>query len=48
MASSRQLEAAKLDVRAARAGRRPGARPVKEARREASVRDLAGARRPRR
>jgi hypothetical protein len=48
MASSRQLEAAKLNVRAARRGRPVAAQPVKEARRESSIRDLTGARRPRR
>jgi len=48
MASSRQLEAAKLNVRAARRGSRAGVLPGKGPRREPGARDLAGARRPRR
>lgn len=47
MASSRQLEAAKLNVRAARKGRRTAVQPAKDWRREPSMRDLPGARRPR-
>jgi hypothetical protein len=47
MASSRQLEAAKLNVRAARRGRRTIAPAGKDGRREPSKRDLTGARRPR-
>jgi hypothetical protein len=48
MASTRQLEAAKLNVRAARRGRRAGIQPGKDVRREPGARDLTGARRPRR
>jgi hypothetical protein len=48
MASSRQLEAAKLDVRAARRGRRAGVQPGKDVRRQGGMRDLTGARRRRR
>jgi len=50
MASSRQLEAAKLNVRAARRGRRNTsvrAQPPQDARRETTTRDLTKARRPR-
>lgn len=48
MASSRQLEAAKLNVRAARRGRRAGAQVGKDARRVPGVREPADPRRPRR
>jgi hypothetical protein len=51
MASSRQLEAAKLNVRAARRGRgtvSAGGQGGKDVRREPNARDLAGRRRPHR